>query len=110
MSGADTKAGSSFINLKNNGIAKPTIFPTLTTVQREIPTVIATVNSFKDMAAIAKAVSPIISPSDIPTLTSRDKIRHHSFDFTSPVASARIMRVDDCDPVLPPDPVSMGIK
>jgi len=34
----------------------------------------------------------------------------HSFDLISTVAKARVIKVEDCDPVLPPVPVSMGIK
>ena len=110
MSGADTKAGSNFINRKNKGIAKPTIFPIQTTVHKDIPTVPATEIFPREMAAMVKAIRPMRNPSVAPTLNSRNKMCHHSLDFTSPVASARIMRGEDCDPVLPPDPVSMGIK
>lgn len=110
ISGADTNAGSSFTNLKNKGIAMPTMFPTQTTVDKDIPTVNARVICLKDIAAMVKAIMPIMSPSATPTLNSRNIIRHHSVVFISPVANARIMRVDDCDPVLPPDPVSIGMK
>src|SRR3989337_3718134 len=110
MSGADAKAVSNFINRKNKGMAKPTIFPTQTTVHKDIPTVAATEISPSEMAAMVKAIRPMRNPSVAPTLNSRTIICHHSLDFTSPVANARIMRVEDFDPVLPPDPVTMGIK
>src|SRR3990172_5018570 len=98
MSGADTKAGSSFINRKNNGMAKPTIFPTQTTVHKDIPTVTATEIFPREMAAMVKAINPMTNPSVAPTLNSRNRMCQHSLDFTSAVANARIMRVEDCDP------------
>ncbi len=86
------------------------MFPTLTTMHNEIATVKGRGICLRDIAAMVKAISPMMSPSVVPTLNSRSKILHHSQKFTSPVANARMMRVEDCDPVLPPDPVSMGMK
>ena len=47
-------------------------------------------------------IAPRIAPKEKPALISRPATRHQSRNVTSPSAIARTIKVDACEPELPP--------
>src|SRR6266480_2087858 len=114
--GAEDVAGSAPTRLKTNGNIEPESEPQSTTPTSARPTVIATSGqcgpynsrwkyfspAIDHSATRNVPIAPRIKPSDKPARISRNATRHQSRSVTSPRAIARTIRVDACEPELPP--------
>src|ERR1041385_5966835 len=114
--GADDVAGSAPTRRKRNGNIEPESEPQRTTPTSARPTVIATsgqcgpynwrlkyFSPTMDQSATRKTpIVPRIKPNDKPARISRPATRHQSRNVTCPSAIARMIRVEACDPELPP--------
>src|ERR1051325_8867855 len=116
--GADDVAGSSPTRRSKNGSIEPASDPHSTIPTRANPTVTANKNQCSPYELNSKCqtemritpIVPKIAPSDRPDKISRRITRHQSCSVTSPNAIARMIRVEACEPELPPLEITNGTK
>src|SRR5437660_3924163 len=108
--GADEAAGSKPNRRNPKGSTEPIKVPQRTMPTNESPTVKATRNQcgpyilvkIDQSATRRNPIAPRIEPRASPVNTSRYTTRHQSLNLTSPIARARITRVEAWEPELPP--------
>lgn len=99
-SGPLAVAGSSRKRLSRKGGDMPTELP-ISTTTNIVSLAAITTSQPPRHAPSGTTTAAIVAPSAAATAISRKIRSRQSFIYTSPVASARTIRVADCDPALP---------
>ena len=109
MSGELAVAGSSFSFLSSSGMQTPIRLPRITTRNMLRPTTRPKANPPLQIP-MPQATSPVVKPRAVDTPASLRRSEAQSFVRISPTAMARIMRVADWEPALPPLSIKRGRK
>ena len=108
INGALAVAGSNLSRVKIKGNSIPIMLPAITTIVMVSATT-GIISGARQVATIETPTAMVI-PSSRETISSFPNRYTQSFPRTSPFANARIIRVADCDPALPPLSINKGKK